>query len=113
MSNLNLSQTEAQTFAQNAFNANYEPNPPALTIAFTTYSNNNMLVNVSASVTINTFFLKDFVGVQDLERQLACPGSTPNPLVMSLVLDQSYSMTQNGGQQALATRGQQLHLPLR
>ena len=66
MSNLNLGQTEALTIAQNAFNANYGPNPPAVSIAFTTDSNNNMLVNVSASVTLNTFFLRILSGFKTL-----------------------------------------------
>ena len=100
MSNLNLGQTEALTIAQNAFNANYGPNPPAVSIAFTTDSNNNMLVNVSASVTLNTFFLRILSGFKTL-RVSSSAQATRNPLVMSLVLDQSYSMTQNGGQQAL------------
>ena len=100
MSNLNLGQTEALTIAQNAFNANYGPNPPAVSIAFTKDSNDNMLVNVSASVTINTFFLRILSGLHTLKVSSSAQ-ATRNPLVMSLVLDQSYSMTQNGGQQAL------------
>jgi hypothetical protein len=59
-----------------------------------------MLVNVSASVTINTFFLRVLSGFTTLHVSSRAQ-ATRNPLVMSLVLDQSYSMTQNGGQQAL------------
>jgi len=102
MSNLNLGQSQAQTIAQNTFNANYGANPPAVSIVYTKDSNNNMLVNVSASVTINTFFLRVLSGLTTLHVSSHAQ-ATRNPLVMSLVLDQSYSMTQNGGQQALPT----------
>src|ERR1700675_3514180 len=89
MSNCNLGQTEARTIAQNAFNANYGPNPPAVSIVFSTDSNNNMLVNVSASVTLNTYFLRVLSGLKTLSVSSRAQ-ATRNPLVMSLVLDQSY-----------------------
>ena len=100
MKNLNLGQSTALTIAQNAFKANYGPNPPAVSIAYSKDSNNNMLVNVSATATVNTFFLRILSGFKTLNIASSAQ-ATRNPLVMSLVLDQSYSMTKNGGQQAL------------
>jgi Flp pilus assembly protein TadG len=100
MQNLNLGQSAALTIAQNAFNANYGANPPPVNITYTKDANNNMLVNVNATTTINTFFLRVLTGLKTLNVSSSAQ-ATRNPLVMSLVLDQSYSMTVNGGQQAL------------
>lgn len=100
MNNLNLGQSEALTIAQSAFNANFGSNPPAVSIAYSTDSNNNMLVNVSAATSINTIFIGLLSGVKVMNVSSSAQ-ATRNPLVMSLVLDQSYSMTQNGGEQAL------------
>src|ERR1700736_4322507 len=44
MKNLSLGQSQAQTMAQNAFNANYGANPPPVSIVFTKDASNNMLV---------------------------------------------------------------------
>lgn len=100
MNNLNLGQSEALIIAQSAFNANYGSNPPAVSITYSTDANNNMLVNVSASTTINTLFLGLVSGTKTLSVGSSAQ-ATRNPLVMALVLDKSGSMTLNGGQQAL------------
>ncbi|MFZ0660166.1 MAG: pilus assembly protein TadG-related protein, partial [Candidatus Binataceae bacterium] len=100
MNNLNLGQTEALLIAQNAFNANYGSNPPAVSIVYSTDSNNNMIVNVSASTTMNTIFLGLVSGTKTVTVGDSAQ-ATRNPLVMSLILDKSGSMEQNGGEQAL------------
>jgi len=100
MQNLNLGQSQATTIAQNAFDANYGPNPPAVSIVFSKDASNNMLVNVTSTTTVNVLFFRVLSGSKTLPVTSSAQ-ATRNPLVMSLVLDQSYSMTQNGGQQAL------------
>ncbi|MHB8382367.1 MAG: vWA domain-containing protein [Candidatus Binataceae bacterium] len=101
MNNLNLGQDKALTIAQSTFNANYGPNPPAVSIAYTTDSNNNMVVNVSASTTVNTIFLGLVSGTSQTLTVGDSAQATRNPLVMALALDRSGSMEYNGGQQAL------------
>jgi Flp pilus assembly protein TadG len=100
MKNLNLGSRQALASAQNAFNANYGPTPPPVNIVYSKDASNNMLVTVSATTTVGTFFLNVLSGSKTLGVSSSAQ-ATRNPLVMSLVLDQSYSMTQNGGQQAL------------
>lgn len=100
MNNLNLGQSEALIIAQSAFNANYGSNPPTVSIVYSTDSNNNKLVNVSASTTINTIFLGLVSGTKSVTVGSSAQ-ATRNPLVMALILDKSGSMQENGGQQAL------------
>jgi Flp pilus assembly protein TadG len=100
MKNLNLGQSQATTIAQSTFNVNYGANPPVPSITFTKDVNNNTLVNVSATATVNSFFLSYLLGSKTLNVSSSAQ-ATRNPLVMSLVLDESFSMTKNGGEQAL------------
>jgi Flp pilus assembly protein TadG len=100
MNNLNLGQTEALEIAQSAFNVNYGPTPPSVSIVYSTDSNNNKLVTVSASTTISTIFLGLVSGTKTVTVGDSAQ-ATRNPLVMSLILDKSGSMEQNGGEQAL------------
>ena len=74
--------------------------PPAFNVAITTDANNNAVVNVNATATINTFFLGLVPGLGTL--QVSSGAQTTRPkLIMSLVLDKSGSMNLNGGAQAL------------
>lgn len=95
------------------FNVNYKSvpglgTPPTPSICFTTDSNNNTIVNVSATATINTYFLRAISiipGITTNYNTLSVSASATaqrNPMIMSLVLDVSYSMENNGGSTALA-----------
>lgn len=107
MSNIAQGQAEATTIAQSAFNANYlssvvlDAAPPVFNISFTTNSSNNTVVNVTATATIDTFFLRLLPGYQTLTVSSTAQATRPK-LIMSLVLDVSTSMTRNGGSTALA-----------
>lgn len=106
MRNYSQGQTQAQAIAQSAFNVNYQSafgasaNPPVVNINIGTDANNNTIVNVSATATINTFFM-GIAGYQTLTISSSAQATRPK-LIMSLVLDKSGSMNLNGGAQALA-----------
>ncbi|HXZ88644.1 MAG TPA: VWA domain-containing protein [Candidatus Binataceae bacterium] len=107
MRNYSQGQTQAQAIAQSAFNVNYQSafgistaSPPVLNVAFTTDASNNKVVNVSATATINTFFLRTLAGYQTLTISTSAQATRPK-LIMSLVLDRSGSMNRNGGATAL------------
>jgi len=106
MRNYSLGQTQATAIAQSVFNTNYgsgfgrDSAPPVLNISLSTDANNNAVVNVNATVSINTFFLRVLSGLNTL--QIASNAQATRPkLIMSLVLDKSGSMNKNGGAQAL------------
>ena len=106
MRNISQGQAQATAIAQSAFNTNYgsgsgrDFSPPVFNVAITTDANNNAVVNVNATATINTFFLRLLSGLQTL--QVSSSAQTTRPkLIMSLVLDRSGSMNLNGGAQAL------------
>jgi Flp pilus assembly protein TadG len=105
MRNINRGQAQATAFAQSAFNVNYgtglgrDSSSPVVKIAITTDASNNSVVNVSATVAINTFFLR-VIGLDTLKVTSASQVTRPK-LIMSLVLDKSGSMNRNGGAQAL------------
>jgi Flp pilus assembly protein TadG len=106
MRNINQGQSQATAIAQSAFNTNYgsgigrDLSPPVLKVAITTDANNNAVVNVSATTTINTFFLRVLSGLKTLQVSSNAQATRPK-LIMSLVLDRSGSMNLNGGAQAL------------
>jgi Flp pilus assembly protein TadG len=90
----------------NAFNVNYTSIPnlsatPTPCVNFSLDANNNTLVNVTASATINTYFIRVFGSSYDTLTVQAAAQAQRNPLVMSLVLDISTSMDYNGGESAL------------
>lgn len=93
-------------YALSAFNTNYgtglgrDINPPVVNVAFSTNANNNTVVNVSATATIYTSFLRLLPGFDVLKVSSTSQVTRPQ-LIMSLVLDKSGSMTMNGGEQAL------------
>ena len=106
MRNISQGQAQATAIAQSAFNTNYgsgigrDFSPPVFNVAITTDANNNAVVNVSATATINTFFLRLLSGLQTLQISSDAQATRPK-LIMSLVLDKSGSMNKNGGAQAL------------
>ena len=106
MRNISQGQAQATAIAQSAFNTNYgsgigrDLSPPVLNVAITADANNNMVVNVSATTSINTFFLRVLSGLKTLKITSNSQATRPK-LIMSLVLDRSGSMNNNGGAQAL------------
>jgi Flp pilus assembly protein TadG len=106
MRNVSQGQTQATAIAQSAFNTNYGSgvgrnfSPPVFNVAITTDANNNAVVSVNATATINTFFLSLVPGLRTLQVSSGAQATRPK-LIMSLVLDKSGSMNKNGGAQAL------------
>jgi Flp pilus assembly protein TadG len=91
-----------------AFNINYKSVPnlsttPTPSVCFSLDANNNTLVTVTATATINTYFIRILGAAYNTLSVSATATAQRNPMVMSLVLDASYSMTQNGGSGALPT----------
>jgi len=91
-----------------AFNINYQSVPnlsttPTPNICFSLDANNNTLVSVTATATLNTYFIRIFGSAYNTLTVGASAQAQRNPLVMSLVLDVSYSMESNGGSSALPT----------
>ncbi len=90
--NLYQGQAQAGLIASNAFLTNYGASgrdvaPPALTISFTKV-NKNIVVDIGATVSINTYFIRVF----PQWRTLAVGSSgeaTRADVIMSLVLDRS------------------------
>ena len=105
MRNLPQGQSTAQTLALNSFNANYatsglDASPPVVTIGFSSNAEGNLLINVSATATMRTFFMGYLpqwktVTVNDSAQALR------GKLIMSVVLDRSGSMANDGGSTAL------------
>jgi Flp pilus assembly protein TadG len=106
MRNLNQGQSQATRIAQAAFTTNYASTPaintntPVFTITFTTDANANQVVNATGTATINTFFLGVLSGYKTLTVTSTAQATRPK-LIMSLILDRSGSMNNNGGAQAL------------
>ena len=105
MKNLSQGQAMARTLAQNTFNANYptsslDANAPLLTINFTTDAFGQTMVNVSATATIKTFFIRLMPQYATLTVSNSAE-ATRGKLIMTLVLDRSGSMNNNGGSTAL------------
>jgi Flp pilus assembly protein TadG len=105
MRNLN-NQLTAKTVAISAFNANYQSVPglgttPVPSVNFFTCENGNVCVQVSATATINTYFLRVLGSDYNTLNISDSATAQRKPLVISLVLDRSGSMNFNGGAQAL------------
>ena len=106
MRNINQGPARATAIARSAFNTNYglgigrDISPPVLNVVIGTDATNNSTVNVNATATINTFFLRILSGFKTLKISSNAQATRPK-LIMSLVLDRSGSMTLNGGAQAL------------
>lgn len=97
--------------ALEAFNVNFNSVPnlsvttPTPSICFSQDVNNNTIVAVNATASINTYFIRIadmFGGNFNTLSVGASAQAQRNPLIMSLILDVSYSMTENGGSTALA-----------
>jgi Flp pilus assembly protein TadG len=106
MRNINQGPAQATAIARSAFNTNYglgigrDISPPVLNVVIGTDATNNSTVNVNATATINTFFLRILSGFKTLKISSNAQATRPK-LIMSLVLDRSGSMNLNGGAQAL------------
>jgi hypothetical protein len=93
--------------ADKEFNINYQSVPnlstttPTPNVCFSLDANDNTLVTVSATATINTYFIRILGAAYDTLSVSASATAQRNPMVMSLVLDVSYSMEKNGGSGAL------------
>ena len=105
MRNLNLGQATATTDAVAAFKANYQSVPglgtvPTPTVTWFTSSpciSGNTCVTINATTTINTYFIRA-LGAQFATLNVSDSATAQrNPLVMSLMLDRSGSMQNNGG----------------
>ncbi len=111
--NLNEGETKAAALASNVFLANYKSmaglgSSTGATVNWSLDAQGNTIATVNASATLNTYFL----GVLDLitggtsYKTLTISASATavrNPLVMSIILDRSGSMSSNGGAAALPT----------
>src|SRR3974390_1094834 len=105
MRNLAQGQTTAQTLATNSFNANYgtsslDASPPSFSVGFTTDGNGQTLVTINATATLKTFFLGILPKFKTWQVSDSAQ-ATRGKLVMTMVLDRSGSMTNNGGSTAL------------
>jgi Flp pilus assembly protein TadG len=109
MKNLASSPLTFKTLATNSFNANYQmsgldANLPSFSVNSSTNTKGQTLVDVSATATINTFFLRLVPGFKTLSVSESAQ-STRGKLVMTMVLDRSGSMGNNGGGTALKSAG--------
>ena len=105
MRNLGQGESTATSIGQSMFALNYNANSklnasaPTLGIAYSTDSYGDPVVNVAASAKINTFFIR-LAGFKTLTVTDASQATRP-PVILSLVLDKSGSMNDNGGAAAL------------
>ncbi len=105
MRNLAQGQTTARNLAINSFNGNYNVSgldsiPPTINVSFSTDAYGQTLVNVTATATIRTFFMRILPDRQTFSVSDSAQ-ATRGKLVMSLVLDRSGSMSSDGGSTAL------------
>jgi Flp pilus assembly protein TadG len=105
MKNLAQGQSTARTLATNSFNVNYaasdlDASPPSLAINFSTDGYGQTLVNVSATATVQTFFVRILPQFETWQVSDSAQ-ATRGKLIMSVVLDRSGSMKNNGGSSAL------------
>jgi hypothetical protein len=101
MRNLSQGQPQAANIARSAFNVNYglsgrDARPPAVNVNFSADANNNTQLNVNATATINTFFIRILPQWKTMKVSSNAQ-ATRAKLIMSLVLDSSGSMNKNGG----------------
>jgi Flp pilus assembly protein TadG len=98
--------------ALEAFNVNYNSVPnlsvtvPTPSICFSQDVNNNTVIAVNATASINTYFIRIadlFGGNFNTLSVEASAQAQRNPLIMSLILDVSASMESNGGSSAMPT----------
>lgn len=105
MRNLGRGQAEATAIGQSEFALNYNASsmlnstPPSVSIAYSSDAYGDPIVNVTARATIRTFFI-GLLGLKTLNVATASQAKRP-PVILSLVLDKSGSMNNNGGATAL------------
>ena len=100
MKNLASGETNAAQLATDMFQANFGPNPPVPTVSFPTDTYGNQQVKVTATAYVNTLFMRylsQWASVPVSDTAV----STRGKLIMSIVLDRSYSMVSDGGKAAL------------
>jgi len=84
MRNINQGPAQATAIARSAFNTNYglgigrDTNPPVLNIVIGTDATNNSTVNVNATATINTFFLRILSGFKTFKISSSAQATRPN-----------------------------------
>jgi Flp pilus assembly protein TadG len=105
MRTLSQGEDTARSLATNTFNANYRSSsldaaPPNLSVSFLTDANGQKFVTVNATATIKTQFMALLPVYQTLPVSDSAQ-ATRGKLVMSLILDRSGSMQNNGGATAL------------
>jgi len=105
MRNLSQGSTLAQKLATDTFNANVQAlgsytTAPTFAFVKNTDASGNQSVTITGTVYWQPLFLRMFLPSPVAISESATVGRSP--LYMALVLDQSYSMTQNGGSSALA-----------
>lgn len=100
MKSLSLGQSKAATLATYEFNANFGANPPTPTITFPTDAYGDQQVNISATATVKTIFMRVIPGFATV-RVSDTATATRGKLAMAIVLDRSGSMSSNGGGAAL------------
>jgi len=108
--NLSAGRDVTTTIAQNTFHANYgtsglDATPPVPQIKFSGDAFDNVLVDVSATATINTFFIRVLPAIGGASWSTLTVSSsaqaTRAKVIMTLVLDRSGSMLNNGGAAAM------------
>jgi len=99
---------QGTTLAQSAFAMNYgtgpfglDTVPPVVNIAYSTDASGDTLVSASATATIKTFFIGILPGYSTLNVASSAQ-SIANRVVMTLVLDRTGSMLNDGGSTYLA-----------
>ncbi len=97
---------QASLVASNTFALNYgtcgrDSAPPSVSINFSKDANNNEILNVSATVAINTFFIRVLPAIGGNSWNTLTVGdsaqATRTKVILGLVLDHSGSMDPNGG----------------
>lgn len=105
MRNLGRGEAQATAIGENLFALNYNAkwglnaSAPSVSITYSSDSYGEPIVNVSATATIKTFFIR-LAGFNTLTIADSSQATRP-PVILSLVLDKSGSMNYNGGAQAL------------
>ncbi len=99
--NLSQGQTTANALATDMFNANYGANPPTPSFTWQTGTTTTPTsLTVKATANVNTFFMRYLPQFATWSLSDTAQATRSN-LVMSLVLDRSGSMDNNGGGPAL------------
>jgi Flp pilus assembly protein TadG len=110
ISNFYLGQSTAQSVATSTFKANFEPSgtlagrytgQPTVNVTFSTDVAGNEVIQVQATATIKTFFIRALAIIGGPNWNTMSVGDTGQatraPVVMTLVLDRSGSMVSDGG----------------